>query len=398
MRPGALLIAALALATACQTAAADESSVSVDRGALVVSVEVSGQMRAVDADRIGPPPIPSIWNYEIAMMAPEGTEVDKGQPVLAFDASELERRLDEKTAERDSAATQLDLKLAAARVTRHDEELEIEQAKADLRKAKLQADAPEDLTATIDLEKARLDLELAREKVAYLQRKSRSARRSDEAEVSRWKKKHARAQERVQEIGEAIEQMTVASPRAGTVIYQTNWKGEKKKVGDSAWRAETVLQIVSLEQMEADGQIDEVDVSKVAVGAPVSLRLDAQADIELRGRVRDVSQTVQRASPDNPLKVVHLDIELETDEGVPLRPGMRFRGAIETERLEDALLVPLDAVFATPEGPVAYRRGDGGLQPVRLSIGRRNAHRVVVTEGLREGDEIVRADAEGPPS
>jgi HlyD family secretion protein len=391
----ALVLAVLAvLLMACSAGEAASGAVPelavVERGELALTVEVSGAVQSVDAVRVGPPSIPELWNYQIQMMAPEGEVVEKGTPVLAFDTSELQRRLDTWTADRDSAATQLELQRAAGKVARQDEALAIAEAQAELRKARLKADAPEGLTAVIELEKARLDLQLAEKKVDYLERKAVSAQKQSASEVSRWRHKHDRSAQRVEELKAAIAQLTVTAPRTGTVIHQTNWRGEKKKVGDNAWRAETVLQIASLDHMEARGEVDEVDIAKVKVGQPVSLRLDAQADLELVGRVRNLGHGVQRASPETPLKVVMVDIELQPNEAAKLRPGMRFRGRIETGRVGDVLLVPLDAIFPTDDGPVAYRERGGVLERVGVTLGARAADRVVVTEGLQEGDEIAR--------
>ena len=375
--------------TACQPVESS-SWVEVERGSLTLDVEVSGTMRAVDADRLGPPGVAGMWSFKIAMLADEGAVAEAGQPVLMFDSSELAHLHVQKTSERDSAATQLQLKVAAARVARQDERLALAEAQAKLRKAKLTAEAPEDVTPGLELRKARLDVELAELEVAYLERKAKAARRRDEAEIDRWRGKRDRAEERLREIAEAIEKMSVTSPRTGTVIYQTDWQGNKKKMGDNAWRAETVLQIVSLDEMEGHGEIDEVDVSKIAVGQSVALRLDARPDVELRGRVRTISPTVERASPESPLKVVRVDIALEDDGGSPLRPGMRFRGEVETDRIEDVLLIPLDAVLATPSGPMVQRRGRRGLETVPIEVGRSNARQVIVTQGLDEGDAIAR--------
>lgn len=390
------LLAGLLAGPACAPSEQLEGWVSVQRGTLVVDVDVSGSLRSVDSVAIGPPGIPGVWDYKIALLSPEGEAIEQGAPVLAFDTSDLSRRLEAKQSQRDSAAKQLEMKQAAARVAERDAELAMAEAKAELRKTTLKAEAPPEITAVVELEKARLDLELAKAKVAYLQRKDESARRRDQAEIDSWRSQRDRAQGRVEEIEAAIGQMMVPAPRAGTVIYETNWKGEKKKVGDSAWRAETVLQVVSLDQMEARGEVDEVDSSRVAVGQPVSLRLDAQADLELRGTVREIGRSVRRQSPDNPLKVVQLEIALEPAEGTRLRPGMRFRGKVETDRVEDALMVPLEAIVATPEGPVAYRRTGAGLEAVAVTLGRRNAEQVEVTSGLSEGDELDAAPARSP--
>jgi multidrug efflux pump subunit AcrA (membrane-fusion protein) len=374
----------LAIALALLGCGADADAVrtvTVERGSLSVAIEVEGTIRAVESSVITPPGVPGLWDYKIAMMAPEGATVADGAPILGFDATELQARFEAKTSERDSAAKQLELELAAAKMTREDEKLAAADADAQLRKARQKAEAPAEITALIELDKARLDLALAQEKRAHLERKAAAARRGDEAELSRLRSKRSRAEARIGEIGAAIEQMTVEAPRAGTVIYATNWSGEKKKVGDSAWRAETILQVASLAEMEARGEVDEVDA-------------------ELRGTVREISHTVRRSSPDNPLKTLGIDIALEPTDDVALRPGMRFRGFVEIDRARDVLLVPLEAVDTTPSGPVVWRRSVAGLESVSVTLGRRDATHVEVLDGVGEGDVVEyprrTRDAEAP--
>ena len=73
----------------------------------------------------------------------------------------------------------------------------------------------------------------------------------------------------------SIRAMTTMAPREGTVIYVLNPRnGEKKKVGDSCWKAERVVEIPDLNRMKAEGEVDEVDAGRVAVGQRVTLRLD----------------------------------------------------------------------------------------------------------------------------
>jgi HlyD family secretion protein len=40
--------------------------------------------------------------------------------------------------------------------------------------------------------------------------------------------------------------MTVRAPQDGIVVYQTNWRDEKKKVGDSVWFGEKILALPDL--------------------------------------------------------------------------------------------------------------------------------------------------------
>ena len=388
--PKTALAALLAVGLGCDDGRPANDWVRVKQDTLLIEVDVNGSLRAVDSDSMGPPGIPRVWNYKISMLAPEGSEVKEGDPILGFDVTELRRKLDKEVASRDSAIKQVEKAKAEARVARRDAELALADARAQERKAKLKADVPAELVSAHEMGKSRLDLELSEKRVAFLVRKGKSTRASSQANVARWEHERDRAEARVEQLQAAIERMAVKAPRSGTVIYETNWRGEKKKVGDSCWRAETVMRVVSLEEMEGAGEVDEVDSSKIAVGQGVSLQLDAQPDAPLLGKIDSVSKVVQRQSPDTPLKVAKLDIQLSANERLRLRPGMRFRGRITTDQVEDALVVPIEAIIPSADGPKALRRSGAGTQLVAVELGKRNASMVQITSGLELGDEIER--------
>jgi hypothetical protein len=54
--------------------------------------------------------------------------------------------------------------------------------------------------------------------------------------------------------------------------------------------------------------------------------------------------------------------------------------------------VPADAVFVTPDGPVAFRNAGDGFERVRLTLGRRTLTAVEVTAGLAPGERVSRVD------
>lgn len=384
-----VLVLAVGLTLACDRLPETSAEAVVRRGVLTIEVEVEGSLRAADSARVGPPSVTGVWSFQISMMQPEGATVSPGDPILAFDTSELERRLATEQAIRDSAAKELEMRLSGTKVSRRDGALALAEAEAALHKVELKADAPPEIDAFIELEKLRLDLELARKQVAHLARKAEITRDTDAAAIERLRSKRDRADARVQEIEAAIAQMVMTATRAGTVIYESNWRGEKKKVGESTWLGETVMHVASLDRMEAEGEVDEVDAAKLALDQEVSLRLDAAPDVELHGRVREISRTVQRQSPENPLKIVKLRIALDEAEGVRLLPGMRFRGHIVTEVIEDVLVAPIDAIEPSGAGPVALRRRGQVIEPVRVELGRRDAERVEVRSGVDEGDVLV---------
>ena len=363
-----------------------------ERGDLVLSVEVSGVLQAVNSTPAGPPQVPDVFDFKIAMMAPEGTDVRAGAPVLAFDTSELDRKLLEKRAESESAGKRIEKKEKDAEIARNNDELRLAEATSRLRKSALELEVPEELIKSQQLRESRLNFEDAKREIEFLNTKLAASRRANEVTLGALRSQKEGADRRVRELLLSIEAMSVKAGRAGTVVYATNWRDEKKKVGDSAWRGERVLEIPDLRAMKGEGEVDESDAGKVAVGQKVRFRLEAHPDIEFTGKIASILSTVQKQSWRSPVKVVKLVVALEATDPRKMRPGMRFRGVVETGRIKNALLVPADAVFPTEAGPVAFRRSAVGYGRQRLTLGARNETSVEVKAGLDAGDRVARRD------
>ncbi|HSR97302.1 MAG TPA: HlyD family efflux transporter periplasmic adaptor subunit [Kofleriaceae bacterium] len=389
----AAIVPVAALGLGCGRSGTGPALAEVRRDDLVVGVEVTGVLEAVDSTDIKPPPLPNVWNFKIANLVPEGQEVKAGDPIIAFDASDQVRELESMRNEAEAARKKLDKKRDDAQLARRDNELKIAEAEATLRKARLKTDAPADLVASVQQRQVELDAQAAQLGLDAAKNHAEQTERSNREEIERLTEKLTYARQRVDELGQRVARMQVAAPRAGTIVYPANDQGEKHKVGDGVWRMEDVLQIVGLGRMLGNGQVDEVDMARLADRQPVVLRLDALPDAQLRGTIASIARTVQVKSNTDPSKIVKLKIAIETTK-VPLRPGMRFRGQVETEHATGVVQVPADAVFVTPEGPVAFRKTSGGLERVRLSLGRRTPTAIEVTSGLAPGDRVSRSDPE----
>lgn len=367
----------------------DVDWVSVERGDLVVGVEVEGELEAMDAAFLSPPSIPRQHQFRISFLAPEGSRVRAGQPVLAFDTTELETQLQERIADRDSAQAEMEKRRTDLGKRRSEVEFQLAEARANLRKSALQLEVPEDLVAAKELAAQKIDRDLGEAKIAYLEERLGLFEHQAEVELKSLATKRDRAAARVEEIREQLRRMQVAAPRDGVVIYAANWQDEKPKVGDTVWRGNPVLQVPDLDRIQAAGLIDEADVGAVALGQRVTIRLDAHPDRQIAGHVTEIARTVQRRSPRDPAKAVRLTVALDEVEPELMRPGMRFRGRVETERVEDVLTVPTAAVTPTAEGPVVFRQSAFGFERVRPELGRRSAEAVEIRSGLEAGDRVA---------
>lgn len=381
------------LAIGCGRGADELQLVDVKRGDLVVGVVVTGELEAVDSTDIKPPGVANVWHFKLADIAAEGAEVKQGQPIVAFDTSELRQELEQVMTEVEAAKKQIDKKRDDAALARREETLQIAQAEAGLKRAQLKTATPGALIASVDLEVAKLDEEAAKIGLELAKNKAAQARRSDETELASLRDKLAYATTRLQLLETNIGKMEVTAPRDGTIVYPS-WGGEKIKVGDNIWRMQVVVQVVSLAKMIGKGAVDEVDIARVAPGQPVMLRLDALPDVQLSGKVESIARSVRARSQTDRSRVIDIKITLDATKA-PLRPGMRFRGEVETERVANVVMIPSDAVFVTPEGPVAYRNHNGSIERVKIKLGRRSSTMIEVTSGLAPGDRVSRSEPGG---
>lgn len=364
--------------------------VRASRGDLVTGFEVVGALASLSSERLGPPQLADVWEFKISMLAPEGAEVKKGQPVVGFDTTELQRRLDEKTAEADQARKQIEKERADLSLRSKEERLKLAEAEARLRKTGLKLEAPPDILGMNERKTAEIEHAIARRETASARARLESLESAARARIGLLQSKLQEASAVVTRTQDSVRQMMRTAPRDGTVVYVTNWRGDKKKVGDSCWKEERVVEIPDLARMKAEGEVDEADAGRVAVGQRVTLRLDAQPDDELHGTITMAARTVQRKrGTQDPIKVLRVDIALDRTDAAKMRPGMRFQGTIELGRVKNAILIPREAVFVSSDGPYVHRRDSLEVDLVPVRLGRENDKFVEVVQGLAAGDRVL---------
>lgn len=390
--PRLLLIVAALIALAYSLAGRDEAhgrwSV-IQRSELSLTVEVEGTLRAERARPFGPPGVPGTWQFKITYLAPEGTTVAAGVPLARFDDSELQKRLLEINALLETSDKELEKKTTSITARRRDDELRATEAEAALEKARLKLEGPPNLVAANERAKLRLDLELGERKLEYLAERRRALDEADDAELTALRENRDRAAARVRELQTAIARMTVVAPHEGTVIYPSQRSGEKKRVGDSVWHHEKVIEFPDMSALVAEGVVNEVDVGRVMPGQSVELRLDAHPDVRYQGKIVSVGQSVQPRGRRSPVSVVPVVIALAETDQARMRPEMRFHGRIEVEHVADVLVAPAGSVEERGGTMVVLREGLTGVEPVPVTLGRSTEELVEIRDGLTEGDRVL---------
>lgn len=364
--------------------------VRATRGDLVTGFEVIGTLVSSASDSLGPPQVEDLWNFKISRMAREGSEVKKGQPVLSFDTTELQRDLEEKTAEADEARKQIEKERNDLALQSKDERLALAEAEATLRKTSLKLEAPPDLTGISERKKAEIEHAIAKRESTAIRLRIEALERGARARIELLESKRREAEAFAARTQDAIQKMNVMATRDGTIVYTTSRNGEKRKEGDNVWKADRIIEIPDLNRMKAEGEVDEVDAGRVAVGQRVTLRLDAHPDEEFHGTIAFAGRTVQqKRNSQDPLKVLRVEIKLDRTDPAKMRPGMRFQGTIELGRIRNAVLIPRDAIFLGSTGPFVHRRNALKVESAPVQLGRENDRFVEVLKGLEPGDRVL---------
>jgi hypothetical protein len=385
-----IAIAAALACAACARTAGEPPLADVTRGDLVITVQVTGALRAIDATPVKSPTLAGGPLLKLAWVIPEGSEVAPGDRLVELDMSDLETNLETARGDAEQADKHLERKRQEFALARREDQLRLLQAESEARKAALKTDVASELVTAIDRKERQLDRELADRRLDQARQEIAASRHSDEVDLQDQIDIRDAARRRIAELDASRAQLTLAAPRAGTVVYGSGSGGDTRNVGDPCWQSDVIVQVVALDAMTGDGMVDEIDIGPVAVGQPVTLRLDALPDLTVHGSVASVATSVVASSDADPNKLVQLQIAIAPAAGAGLRPGMRFRGEIEVQRIAGAVQVPAEAVFVDPGGPVAYRDTAHGLEPVALRLGRRTADAIEVEAGLTAGDRVAR--------
>ncbi len=139
-------------------------------------------------------------------------------------------------------------------------------------------------------------------------------------------------------------------------------------------------------------EVDEIDIGRIARGQNVVITLDAIPDKDFEGHVADISPGPIEGTSSG---IVAYEVTIALDGEDPrLLPGMTSDATIETDRLENVVVVPNRAVSIdrTSGEPVAYvEKVDEQGNPIRVKVelGLRDEAVSQVLAGLDEGDQII---------
>ena len=368
---GVVVVALLALAFRPQAVPVDLAEVT--RGSLVVTVRDEGRTRVRDEYIVSAPVSGRLRRIELDA----GAHVHAGEVVARIEPG-VPAFLDVRAeAEARAAMLAAEAAVAAAATERERARAQLDFAVADLER--VEQLRGQDLASADALDRARLARRVAETSLAAAEENLRVRR--GELEVAR---------SRLLQPGDgedAAASVAVRAPIDGRVLRIVQ-------------ESETVLPL-GAELMSLGDPADlEVVVEMLSTDA-VQVERDAEVIIEnygreappLRGRVRWVEPygftKVSALGVEEQRVNVIVDFVSPREERAALAHGFRVEAAVVTSTVDDALRVPVSALFRRAGNWAVFRVVDGTARLAPVETGRNNGQFAEVLSGLEAGETVV---------
>jgi len=386
----ALCLIFLSIIASCSNKDAEQVPIgTVTKGTLYLDLYEEGEIEAIRSITLSSPSIS--WRYgnlKISQIVKDGQEVKKGDTLIVFDPSEVNKAIID-------AEGTLEIAKAEFEKLKANQQMELEELNADLEVTRLSHEVTkikfeassyksdiEKKEMQLNLEKADISLKKAEEQIANRIKIQKEDTKQKLVSINQ-------NQARLDEAYETLNKLYVITPSPGIAIISRNWSSNNKfQVGDQCWSGTPLIQLPDLSSLKAIVNINEVDISKIKKQLKVEIKPDAFSDSIFTGVVSSVANLAVNKKGSTRIKVFPVEVLLDRAHK-NLLPGLTVSCRIIMDKIENVLYVPLDAVTNEGDKSFVYKKSGNSYDKTEIKTGVSNSDYIIVTEGLKEGEKIA---------
>lgn len=369
----------------------------VDRRDFVRSVRVSGTVEAVQSHPVSAPRLTgqTASTLVITKLLKGGTKVHVGDFLVEFDRQQQIRNAQDKEAEYNDFVQQIKKLQADQATARAGDDDDLKQAEDAVSTAQLEVKRSEVLSR-IQVEKNKETLDEAQAKLAQLKQTYQLKRTAEVAALKVLEIQRDRSRSAMVYANGNAEKMIIHSPLEGLVVLNSViWRGNvptEPQEGDEVRPGSAFMQVVDPSAMRVRSKVNQQDMTGLAAGTPVQVRLDAYPDLVFSGRLAQMPAIATTSGMSQ--KVHSFTVLFSIDGANPkLLPDLSAAVDIELERVPNALIVPRDALVVQDGKTYVRVQREGGddLRPVH--VGAMNEIDTVIESGVQAGEVVLRGVA-----
>ncbi|MCK9411504.1 MAG: efflux RND transporter periplasmic adaptor subunit [Prolixibacteraceae bacterium] len=392
MSKNMILFICLGLAACKGKVVQEVQTTVVKRGTFTEELTEEGTVKAVKSVSINAPNISYRYgNLKITNMVSDGKEVNKGDTVITFDASELKKAI---------ITTQQQLEIANAEFEKlkATQQSEIEDLESDLEITRISQKISkinfEQATYESEVTKKEINLKLETANIALARAKEQIENRKkiQKEDVFQRTLSMKQLKATLDNANGYVNDLFVISPGSGIAILKDNWMTSQKwQAGDQPYSGTTLIELPDLNEMLAEVKINEVDIAKITPGLKAEIKPDAYSDTLFTGKVIAIANLAQNKDSKSKIKIFPVQI-LINNKAVSLLPGLTVSCKIKINELKEVLYVPVEVIFKDNGNEFVYVKTSSGFKRKDIKIGAVNTDFVVVKDGLEENEELALTD------
>jgi multidrug efflux pump subunit AcrA (membrane-fusion protein) len=371
----------------------------VERRDFVRSLRIHGTTAAVESFPITVPRMagaPGGGQLIITKLAASGTRVQPGDLLVEFDRQNQIRNALDRQAEYLDLEEQIKKKIAEQAAGKAKDDTELEQARNDAEKARLEMRRNE-VVSRIDAEKNKQRLEEAEAKVKQLEATYQLKRTAERADLRILEIRRDRAQRAMLHAEGNAEKMAIRSPIEGLVVINMVWKGGSMGEvleGDEVRPGLPIMQVVNPQSMEVRARVNQADVPFLKPGQRAEFRLDAFPDLVFGGKLERVAAMGSSSGMNEFVRNFAAVFSIEGSDA-RLLPDLAAAVDAEIERIPNALVVPRDSLLAE-DGKMYIRvQKNGGWEKRVVKVIGQSDTLAAIEAGADAGDVVLTSTSTG---
>jgi HlyD family secretion protein len=215
------------------------------------------------------------------------------------------------------------------------------------------------------------------------------------------------AEASVKEANENLAKTSIFAPMDGTISALLVEKGERV-VGTAQMAGTELLRVADMNRMEVKVEVNENDIVHIKLGDTAKIDIDAYLNHPFKGIVTEIANSAnttglsaEQVTTFN-VKILILKssyddlLEGKPENYFPLRPGMSATVDIQTEKANQVLSIPMQAVTTRSDSSdsdesqeIVFVYHNDTVKSVIVTTGIQDNDFIEIKQGLSETDEVV---------
>jgi len=172
--------------------------------------------------------------------------------------------------------------------------------------------------------------------------------------------------------------LTVTAPISGTVTMVN------AEVGSYATASAPMFEIANVDTLKISAGINEKNVSKIAIGQEVLVKINSASEEWMTGTITEISKVMNMNTKNYPITIALNNQDNE------LVAGMYAEIKVVVDHVDDRLVIPVQAIVYKDAQPVVYTvQEDGTVKECAVELGLNDGDHYVIESGLTAGDKMV---------